>query len=312
MHVYARKAVPLRQIFKHTIMNKREAKRLHRVYEEARNLVKLNKNHEALTLLTKAAQSGYRQAMLSLGCVYYWGKGIEPDTDKAVYWLKRAADMGSHAACLNLAHAYYNLGDTEKYNQLAWTYYFKAAATKDKDLFYLGRMNFEKRGKYESEGQRLNDADAFFQEALYEGCALAGLYLWKLLSEDFPLDAEGYYADGERLLSSPNDYNDWAYTLCEWGEYEKALPYIEECLSMEEQGKEHPNHLDTYAECLYGLGRKQDALRTFGMVMEAYRERDERRRLRETWENMQQKYSDSVSFAISIPQMERIYGLSDE
>ena len=299
-------------------MNRRQAKKLEDVYNEALNLLKLNKNYEALLLLTKSAQSGYRPAMLTLGSMYYWGKGMEPNTDKAIYWLKRAADKGSHAACLCLAHAYYELGDSEKYNLLAWTYYFKAASMDERDLFYLGRMIYEKRMDFETVKQQVEQRigvgyeDFLFLDSLDAGQAESALYIWKMYREADADLAEEYYSDGEKLLNTPMDYNNWAWHLCEWGEYEKALPYIEKCLSMEEQGKEHPNHLDTYAECLYGLGRKQDALRTFGMVMVAYQERDERRSLRETWEKMKQKYSDSVSFRISIPQMERIYGLSEE
>ena len=44
-----------------------------------------------------------------------------------------------------------------------------------------------------------------------------------------------------------------------WGEYKKALLYIEACLAMEDNVMKNPNYLDTYAECLYGLGRMDEA-----------------------------------------------------
>lgn len=292
--------------------------KLKKMYHEAQSLIQSKSYDEAIRILTQAAEGGYNQAMLTLGSMYYWGKGVEPDTDKAIYWLKKDADMGSHSACLNLAHAYYELGDTEENNRLAWKYYFKAASLDERDLFYLGRMIYEKRIDFETVKQQIEQLigveyeDLLFIDSLAAGEADSALYIWKMYQEADADLAEEYYRNGEKLLKTPKDYNNWAWQLCEWGEYEKALPYIEKCLSMEEQGKEHPNHLDTYAECLYGLGRKQDAERTFGMVMIAYQERDERRRLHDTWEKMKQKYSDSVSFRISIPQMERIYGLTKE
>ena len=266
-------------------MNRRTEKRLRQLFHHGWTELKSANYSEAVRLLTKSAQGGLRHAMLALGSVYYWGKGITPNTEKGIYWLKRAADKGNRVACINLAHVYYNLGDTEKYNALAWSYYEKASA-EDKDLFYLGQMDFEKRGKYDNDEQRLKDADAFFQVSLFEGCSLSGLYLWQMQREKCPDLADAYYADGEKLLHDSKGYNNWAWQLCEWGEYEMALPYIERCLSMELEGEENPNYLDTYAECLFGLGRKQDAERIFRMVVEAYRERDERRRLSETWEKM--------------------------
>lgn len=287
------------------------------MYHEAQSLIDSKNYDEAILLLTQAAEGGYSQAMLTLGSMYYWGKGVESDTDKAIYWLKHDANMGSHSAFRNLAHVYYRLGDSDENNQLAWTYYFKAASMDERDLFYLGRMLYEKRVDLETVRQqvegKVGDADLLFYDSLNAGMAEAALYIWKM-SRDFDADlAESYYEDGEKMLNTPGDYNNWAWLLCEWGEYEKALPYIEKCLSIaKEQDEVHPDYLDTYAECLYGLGRRTDAERTFGMVMKTYREREERRRLRETWEKMKEKFNDSVSFRISIPQMERIYGLSEE
>ncbi|MBO7458674.1 MAG: SEL1-like repeat protein [Paludibacteraceae bacterium] len=243
-----------------------------------------------LEKLTKAAERENSQAMLTLGSMYYWGKGIEPDTEKAIFWLKRAADTGSHSACLNLAHVYYKLGDTEENNQLAWKYYYEAYMYDSKNALFLGRMIFDNRvDKIDNEQQRLDEAKDFFNEALAEGgVSEAGLYLWKiaLLSGKSIDEADSYYLNGESLLESPKDYNNWAWLLCEWGEYEKALPYIEKSLSMEEQGKENPDHLDTYAECLSGLERKAEAEHAFREAIKGYQERDIRKLLRDTCEKV--------------------------
>ncbi len=70
---------------------------------------------------------------------------------------------------------------------------------------------------------------------------------------------EEYYQEGERLLKQQGtikDYNNWSDTLCQWGEYKKALFYIKECLRMSPDEVKDPNFLDTYGECLYGLGMR--------------------------------------------------------
>ncbi len=55
--------------------------------------------------LTKAAESGYREAMNQLGFIYFSGdyETVPADYAKAAYWLERAASMGD-------AHAAYTLG----------------------------------------------------------------------------------------------------------------------------------------------------------------------------------------------------------
>lgn len=252
-------------------------------------LAQMNMGHydEALRLLTRSAQGGCAFAMIPLASMYYWGMGMEPSTTKAVYWLRRAADKGSHAACKNLAVVYYDMGDSEENNKLAWGYYTQAAKLDKIDRFFLGMMNFEHRGIYRDEAQRVNDALVFFQDSLMEGEPLSGLFLWKMLRDTHPEAAEVYYGDGEQLLASPAEYNNWACALCQWGEYDKALPYIEECLSFaKELGEENPHHLNTYAECLYALSRKEDAKRIFARAIDVCRKRDERRLLRETQENV--------------------------
>ena len=265
--------------------------KLKKMYHEAQSLIQSKSYDEAIRILTQAAEGGYNQAMLTLGSMYYWGKGVEPDTDKAIYWLKKDADMGSHSACLNLAHAYYELGDTEENNRLAWKYYFKAASMDDKDLFYLGRLIYEKRIDFETVKQQIEQLigveyeDLLFIDSLAAGKADSALYIWKMYREADTDLAEEYYSDGEKMLKTPKDYNNFAWELFKLGETEKALPYVEKCMSLAtEQEIEHPAYFDTYAEVMFALGRQEEAERAFRKVIKAYQERDERRHLRETRE----------------------------
>jgi len=268
-------------------MNRRQAMKLRTMYNVALHHFYKGRYNEAQKLFTRSAQGGCAYAMIPLASMYYWGMGMEPDTTKAIYWLRRAADKGSHAARKDLAIVYYNMGDSEENNKIAWEYYTQAAQLDKADLFFLGWMNFEHRGIYRDEAQRVNDALVFFQDSLMEGNALSGLYLWKMLKDTHPEAAEAYYDDGEKLLVSPAEYSNWACVLCKWGEPEKALPYIEECLSIEEViGEENPNHLNAYADCLYDLGRTADAQRILARAIDVCRKRDERRLLRETLENV--------------------------
>ena len=110
-------------------------------------------------------------------------------------------------------------------------------------------------------------------------------------------------------LNSPRDYNNAAAALCSFEEYEMALPYIESCMTIVDE-EEHPEYLETYAEVLYGLGERVKAEKTFARCMNIYKKECRNRDLRETWETMKEKFSDSISFRLSIPQMEEYWGLA--
>ena len=74
-----------------------------------------------------------------------------------------------------------------------------------------------------------------------------------------------------------------------------------EAWHMEYDEEKHPEYLETYAEVLYGLGERVKAEKTFARCMNIYQKECRNRDLRETWETMKKKFSDSVSFSISIP-----------
>lgn len=42
----------------------------------------------------QAASAGYAQSMHEIGTMHYLGDGVEPDSDEAVRWFRRAAELG--------------------------------------------------------------------------------------------------------------------------------------------------------------------------------------------------------------------------
>ena len=275
-------------------MNKKKEKQLKDLYEQAMAAKDLHQMDEAIALFIQAADGGYQQAMLSLGNIFHWGNGVEPDDDKAIYWLKKDADLGSEAACINLGHTYCDKEDNDENNRLAWMYYEKAADIDKRNAFFLGRMIFEERfGNYEDEQQKLLEAKKYFLMSFVNGDALSGLFLWKIEIKLGKTDkAAEYYRSGEKNMTQPSDYNNWGCTLCEWGESEKALPYIEKCLSlMGEDAK--PTQLNNYAECLYDLEREDEALQMFKKCIELCKQKDERRLLNNIMEDMKRKFGDN-------------------
>ena len=275
-------------------MNKKKEKQLKDLYEQAMAAKDLHQMDEAIALLTQAADGGYQQAMLTLGSIYHWGNGVEPDDDKAIYWLKKDADLGSEAACINLGHTYCDKEDNDENNRLAWTYYEKAADIDKRNAFFLGRMIFEERfGNYEDEQQKMSEAAKYFIVSLVNGYALSGLYLWKIEIKLGQTDkAEEYYRSGEKKFRRPADYNNWGCTLCEWGEPNKALPYIEKCVSL--MGEDvKPTQLNNYAECLYDLEREDEALPMFKKCIALCKQKDERRLLHYIMEDMKRRFGDN-------------------
>jgi hypothetical protein len=61
------------------------------------------KFEEAFPYFVLAANQGYTDGELNLGCCYRFGKGTEVDLGKARYWLERAADKGDERAMRELA-----------------------------------------------------------------------------------------------------------------------------------------------------------------------------------------------------------------
>lgn len=268
-------------------MSRRTFKNLFHTYDRAIIAVKQRQYDKAVHLFTMCAQKGFAPSMIPLSSIYYFGKGRTPDTEKAIYWLKIAAGKGGHVASLNLGNIYYEMGN----NKLAWAYYTAAASLDQRDYFYLGRMLFEKRIKLDAVKQQVEqqvgEAAFYFHDSLCAGRAESAIYIW-MMYRDADVDlADAYYRDGEKLLRTAKEYNNFAWELFKVGEADKALPYIDKCLSLtSEQGIEHPAYFDTYGEILYDLGRKDESEQMFRKCLLLCKERDERRRIADTLDKM--------------------------
>ena len=308
-----KKALPLHRISNIETMKTNESNELDEMYSQAMEALKLHHFDKAITLLDKAANMGSIAAILRIAGIHYFGIGIEPDTDKAIEYLLLA---GNNALALgNLGHIYYfGMEATEENARKAWEYYDRAEKLDSRYIFYMARMCFDKRVEEVEDYPILEEAETYFSVAFDEGEPISGLYLWKINQMmGKPNKGKEYLAEaGRRLmmvLNSPRDYNNAADVLRSFGEYEMALPYIETCLSMVDE-EDHPTYLETYAAVLYGLGERIKAERTFARCMNIYQKECRNRDLRETWETMKEKFSDSVSFRISIPQMEERWGVT--
>lgn len=293
-------------------MKRRTEKKLYHVHYEAKELMYCLEHDDARRLFTFAAQRGYRPSMLKLGLIYYLGRGVETDIVKAMHWFRLAADKGSRAACLNHAHAccayaFINKENASLFNERAWEYYSRAAKEDGRYYFFLGLMCYEGKFGIDNETQHhLKASMLFFAEALSHDNPEAALYLWRIsLMRGEP--NEEYYQEGVHILEqqgTERDFNNWAYILCQWGEYKKALPFIEECLRMDPDDVKNPNYLDTYAECLYGLGRKNKAMKVFAECLYMYCRRDERKSIRETQDKITRLFGEPNS----LPGSEDKYG----
>lgn len=227
------------------------------MYNQAMEALTLHHFDEAITLLDEAARKGSIGAILRIAGVYYFGVGTEPNTDKAIEYLLLAGDDAR--ALVNLGTIYYEMEATEENALKAWKYYDRASSKESRYAFYLGRMCFEKRVQEADDLPLIEEAKNYFDEAFEGGGEpISGLYLWKIYQMHGAQDKGKEYLSevGRRLelMNSPREYNNAAATLCSFGEYEMALPYIETCLSMVDNKDEHPTYIDTQTKILQGLG----------------------------------------------------------
>lgn len=290
----------------------KESNKLDKMYTQAMDALKLHHFDEAISLLDEAAHKGSLAAILRIAGVYYYGVGIEQNTDKAIEYLCLAGDDAR--ALVNLGNIYYGMEPTEENTRKAWEYFDKAHNRDLRYAFYLGRICFEKRVQEAEDYPILEEAETYFYEAFHEGREpISGLYLWKIYQmQGTPNKGKEYLTEVRKrleMMNSAKEHNNAADVLRSFGEYEMALPYIETCQSMVDEEK-HPEYLETYAEVLYGLGERVKAEKTFARCMNIYQKECRNRDLRETWGTMKEKFSDSVSFRLSIHQMEECWGLA--
>ena len=98
----------------------------------------------------KAADDGNVNAQYYIGTLYYKGKGIEKDYEKAFEYLKKAADKGHIDAQYNLGFCYAEGKGIEEDFKKAFEYWKKAADSGNADAqynigcCYIGGLGVEK------------------------------------------------------------------------------------------------------------------------------------------------------------------------
>ncbi len=125
---------------------------------------------EAFKFYKKAANKDYAKACNALGRMYYYGYGVEENTEEAIKMLKKSVDLGDTIAYTLLGGVYENI-DINK----ALDYYKKGASLKNAsamislaDLYYEGKyvqQNLSKSIEWYEKAADLNDGRAQFKVA---------------------------------------------------------------------------------------------------------------------------------------------------
>ena len=95
----------------------------------------------AKAYFNKAIEAGNAEAMVSVGAMYYVGRGVQQDYKKAVHWYTKAANHGSITAMSNLGYCYYYGRDIPVDMEKAYQMFSKAAILGDPISYYkIGDM----------------------------------------------------------------------------------------------------------------------------------------------------------------------------
>ncbi|MEI6562246.1 MAG: tetratricopeptide repeat protein [Verrucomicrobiota bacterium] len=99
-------------------------------YDEANQKISQNRSQddaEILQLLTKSAELGFLRAQVDLAKVYLHGVDLQPDEERATFWLRKAAEQGDAPSQFQLAARYKQGQGTSKNYDEAIAWYRKAA-----------------------------------------------------------------------------------------------------------------------------------------------------------------------------------------
>ena len=121
---------------------------------------------QAFATLTPLAQKDIAEAQLYLGNLYYMGKGISKDHEKALNWYLQAARQGLAQAQFNLSLMYFDGEGVDK-NIVKYLYWLKKAVKQELPQAYvnLGSCFFAGRGMK----QNYKKAAEYFYKAYKKG-----------------------------------------------------------------------------------------------------------------------------------------------
>jgi hypothetical protein len=87
---------------------------------------------QAFPLLLQAANDGYPDAEMYVGCCYRDGKGVDEDLNEAFDWFGLAANKGNAQAQYNYGYCYYKGDGVDKNWSLAFEWFQKSAEQNNK------------------------------------------------------------------------------------------------------------------------------------------------------------------------------------
>ena len=191
----------------------------------------VRKDHsEAIRFYTVCAECDDVAAQNTVGFMFLMGKGIRKDRDRAVKWLKAAADNGCGQAMYRMGKMYdEGLCDTDPDLKSAMAWYQKAADADDPDAeFALGCIYSMPRNKYSDD----REAARMFGRAAENGHAEAQYQIGMM------------YAYGQGVPRDPSMAKKYLEKSCE-GDYQQAMvDYANMCF----EGQVLPKDYETAAK----------------------------------------------------------------
>ena len=122
--------------------------------------------HSFYKYVRKYARRGFPSDINTLGYLYFYGKGVQKDTKRALKCFKRAAQLGDPTAMINAGNCYlYGWGSDSVSYTLAYKYYKQAA---DKDYFAGKILLGIYLSLYDDSEQRKAFADSLLKSSLQE------------------------------------------------------------------------------------------------------------------------------------------------
>jgi TPR repeat protein len=100
---------------------------LNEQFKKASDFFDQGKYQLAFPIFLKLAESGHASSQNNLGTMYESGQGVEPSSERALYWYRKAIRNGGKASIYNLADFYRRNGRLD----LAKIWFKKAAAVGD-------------------------------------------------------------------------------------------------------------------------------------------------------------------------------------
>lgn len=144
------------------------ARELGRLYDEEASLQDLEKARQFYQF---AADRGDANAINNIGCLLFWGKGVERDIPAGVACFKQAIALGNHPAAINLGlRLYYgdelpeDLVEAKKLLLMAWPSFPKPC---ELGWLFAQEDNWKEAQSYYEKAARDNDADALFALGLH-------------------------------------------------------------------------------------------------------------------------------------------------